>query len=66
MPIIEVTLSEGREPDRLRVLIHALSEAAERALDVPLSSVRVIVREIPRSHFAAGDVTLEERVSQER
>lgn len=61
MPIIETTLSEGRSPEAIRSLIHELSTAAARALDAPLSSVRVIVREVPRTHFAAADVTLAER-----
>ncbi|MFC4948673.1 tautomerase family protein [Pseudonocardia sp. GCM10023141] len=61
MPIIEVTLAEGRTPAQLRALIHALTDAAHRALDAPVSAVRVILRETPRTHFAAGDVTLAER-----
>lgn len=61
MPIIEVTITEGRTPERIRSLIHALSAAAQGALDVPLTSVRVIVREVPLTHFAAADVTAAER-----
>lgn len=61
MPIIEVTLAEGRTPAQLRELIHELTAAAHRALDAPVASIRVILRETPPTHFAAGDVTLEER-----
>ncbi|MCE0765766.1 tautomerase family protein [Pseudonocardia kujensis] len=61
MPIIEVTLAEGRTPAQLRALIHELTEGARRALDAPIPSIRVILRETPPTHFAAGDVTLEER-----
>ncbi|MCO7191969.1 tautomerase family protein [Pseudonocardia sp. McavD-2-B] len=61
MPIIEVTLAEGRTPQQLRSLIHELTEAAQRAVDAPLRAVRVILREVPSTHFAAGDVTIEER-----
>ncbi|GLB63846.1 hypothetical protein NCCP2495_17250 [Dietzia sp. NCCP-2495] len=61
MPIIEATVSEGRSPEAIRSLIHELSAAAARALDAPLVSVRVIVREVPRTHFAAADVTIAER-----
>ncbi|NKQ52523.1 4-oxalocrotonate tautomerase [Amycolatopsis sp. K13G38] len=61
MPIIEVTLAEGRTPAQLRELIHQLTEAAHRAIDAPLPSIRVILRETPATHFAAGDVTLAER-----
>lgn len=61
MPIIEVTITEGRPPEKIRALIHELSVGAQRALDAPLASVRVIVREVPPTHFAAADVTIAER-----
>ena len=61
MPIIEVTLVEGREPHRLRDLITRLTDAAVEAVDAPRESVRVILREVPPTHFAAGDVTIAER-----
>lgn len=61
MPIIEVTIAEGRTPAQLRELIHELTAGAHRALGAPASAVRVILREIPATHFAAGDVTLDER-----
>lgn len=61
MPIIEVTLIEGRPPERLRDLITRLTDAAVEAVDAPRESVRVILREVPATHFAAGDVTVAER-----
>jgi 4-oxalocrotonate tautomerase len=61
MPIIEVTLIEGRRPEQLRDLITRLTDAAAMAVDAPRDSVRVILREVPATHFAAGDVTVAER-----
>jgi len=61
MPIIEVTIAEGRSPEELRQLIHELTHAAHRAVGTPVANVRVILRETPKTHFAAGDVTLAER-----
>ncbi|ANS24942.1 hypothetical protein R1CP_00920 [Rhodococcus opacus] len=61
MPIIEVTIAEGRSPEELRLLIHELTHAAHRAVGTPVANVRVILRETPKTHFAAGDVTLAER-----
>ena len=63
MPIIEVTLVEGREPSQLRDLVTRLTDAAVEAVDAPRESVRVILREVPPTHFAAGDVTIAERRS---
>jgi len=63
MPFIEVTLVEGHTPDRLRALISALTDAASDSLEAPRDSVRVVLREVPATHFAAGGVTIAERSS---
>lgn len=65
MPIIDVSLIEGRTPEVLRALIHELHAAAVRALDEPPAAVRVILREVPATHWAAADVTVAERPSRE-
>lgn len=61
MPLVEVTIVEGRPAERVRTLIHEVHAAVVRALDAPPGGVRVIVREVPAAHWAAGDVTLAER-----
>jgi 4-oxalocrotonate tautomerase len=61
MPLIEVTLVEGRSAEQLRALIAGLTRAAAQAVDAPVESVRVVVREVPATHWAAGDVTIAER-----
>jgi 4-oxalocrotonate tautomerase len=66
MPMIEVTLVEGRTPEQLRALIHGLTAAAAEAVGAPLESIRVVVREVPATHWAAGDRTIAERAIAER
>lgn len=61
MPLVEVTLAEGRTPEQIRSLIHELHEAVIRAVAAPPENVRVIVREVAATHWAAGDVTIDER-----
>lgn len=63
MPLVQVTLVAGRTPEQLRNLIHELHEAVVRSLDAPPDRVRVIVQEVPASHWAAGDQTVAERGS---
>jgi 4-oxalocrotonate tautomerase len=60
MPFVEITLTEGRSPDQLRTLITRLTDATETSLDAPRDTIRVVVREVPPTHYAAGDVTLAE------
>ena len=61
MPFVEITLVEGRPPEKLRALIHEVHEAVVRAVDAPPQNVRVVLREVPATHWAAGDVTIAER-----
>jgi len=61
MPIIEITLAHGRSPDRIRALITAVTDAVCESIEAPKASVRVLIRELPKTHWAAGDVTLAER-----
>jgi 4-oxalocrotonate tautomerase len=65
MPFIEVTLVEGRSPEQLRALISGLTQAASDAVGAPVGNVRVVIREVPATHWAAGDVTIAERATRE-
>lgn len=61
MPLVDVTITEGRDPAQLRELIAQLHRAVESSLGANPQSIRVIVREVPRSLWAAGGQTLAER-----
>jgi 4-oxalocrotonate tautomerase len=63
MPFIEVTLVEGRTPEQLRALVSGLTRAAVEAVGAPIGNVRVVIREVPSTHWAAGDVTIAERTA---
>ena len=60
MPLIEVTLAEGRSPEQIRSMMHEVHEAVLRTVNTRPEHIRVIVREVPRAHWATGDVTLTE------
>lgn len=60
MPLVDVTLTEGRDPAQVRELIHALHDAVHRTAGARPEHIRVIVREVPRTHWATGDVTVAE------
>ncbi|WP_234380045.1 2-hydroxymuconate tautomerase [Streptomyces sp. CMB-StM0423] len=66
MPLVEVTLVEGRSPSQLRALIGEVTRAVARTADAPPEAVRVIVREVPASHWAAGDVTIQEQQEKQQ
>lgn len=57
MPLIQVTLIEGRPPDRLQTLIAELTGTVARVLGTPETSVRVILLEVPATHWGVGGVS---------
>lgn len=61
MPLVEVSVGAGRSRAQLRTLIASVHEAVKAALDVPDQNVRVIIREVPRDLWSAGNETLAER-----
>lgn len=65
MPLVEVTLAQGRSGDQVRTLIHEVHEAVLRTVNTRSEHIRVIVREVPRSHWATGDLTLSEMDAQQ-
>lgn len=61
MPVVQITLTEGRSPATIRTMISKVTDALVEAEVAPKPNIRVLVTEIPREHFAAGDVTIAER-----
>ena len=61
MPFVDVTLAEGRTPEQLRELVSALTRAVHESVGAPIESIRVVLREVPTTHWAAGDVTIAEK-----
>jgi 4-oxalocrotonate tautomerase len=54
MPIVEITLIEGRT-DEAKIRLHAkVAEAIHEAIDAPKESIRIIIREVPPVHFSVA------------
>jgi len=59
MPIMVVHMMEGRSDEQKERLIEKLTDAAVEALDAPRQSVRIMLQEMPKTHFGVGGVTAE-------
>ena len=65
MPMAFVSIREGRPPETIRTMISAVTAAIAESLGAPPSSIRVVVTEVPMTHWATGDVTLAEKQEQD-
>ena len=66
MPHVEIAIGAGRSPEQLRNLMHEVHLAVLRAVDTAPENVRVVIREVPRDHWATGDLTLTEMDAAKR
>ena len=60
MPIVQITLVEGRSDEAVQRCVKAVARAMHETLGAPLPTVRVFVNQIPPQHFAIGDRTRQE------
>jgi 4-oxalocrotonate tautomerase len=65
VPMAFVSIREGRPPENIRKMISAVTAAIAESLDAPPASIRVVVTEVPLTHWATGDVTLAEKQQQD-
>jgi 4-oxalocrotonate tautomerase len=56
MPLVQVTLVEGRSIEEKTALIRGLTDTAVTTLGAPRESVRVILQEVPAAHWGVGGV----------
>ncbi|WP_018180645.1 tautomerase family protein [Jongsikchunia kroppenstedtii] len=65
MPLVEITLAQKRTPEEIRSLLRQVHEAVKSALSVPDEKIRVVIREVPSTHWSSGGVTIAEREAQQ-
>jgi 4-oxalocrotonate tautomerase len=61
MPIATIHIVEGRDMEKKRRLIAAVSEAIAISLDAPPASIRVLIQEVPAELWGVGQQTVAER-----
>lgn len=56
MPIIQVQMMEGRPKEKVAELIRNVTNTVSETLDTPKENIRVLVTEIPKTHWGkAGE-----------
>ena len=60
MPLIQVNIMEGRPPEKVKQLIENITDTVSETLDAPKQNVRVLVTEMPKTHWGIAGVPASE------
>ncbi|MCB1337543.1 MAG: 2-hydroxymuconate tautomerase family protein [Maritimibacter sp.] len=58
MPLVEITIMEGRTREQKRAMMAEVTDAIVRTLDAPRDIIRICIREIPAEHWAIAGVSV--------
>ena len=61
MPLIQVNMLEGRPPEKVKELIKNITDTVSETLGAPKQSVRVLVTEMPKTHWGIAGVPASEK-----
>lgn len=61
MPIVQITMAEGRTPEQKRAVAEKVTEVLVRELNTPADSVTVFIYELEKDHIAKGGILLSEK-----
>jgi 4-oxalocrotonate tautomerase len=61
MPIVNISLIEGRDPAAVSACVKAVARTIHETLGAPLNSIRVIATEVRAEYWSVGDETKAEQ-----
>jgi 4-oxalocrotonate tautomerase len=65
MPLIQVSMAEGRSTAQKKALLEAITAAVHDSIGAPVESIRVWVHEFPPTDYIAGGEVLADRRARE-
>ena len=58
MPIVQISMIQGRTAEKKEELIKKVTDAIVDALRIPKDRVRIVLNEVPKENLAYGGVPL--------
>ncbi len=58
MPIVQISLIEGRTAEKKEQLIKKVTDAITEVLQIPADRVRIVLNEVPKENIGYGGVPL--------
>lgn len=66
MPLVQMHILEGRSEEMKQRLIAEVTAAVSRSLGAPQESIRILLYELPKTHWAVGGKSMAAREALER
>lgn len=60
MPFIQVSIIEGRSKEKIAEVIENITKTVSETLDAPVENIRVLVTEIPKTHWGKAGKPISE------
>ncbi len=61
MPLVQVSMADGRTPEQKRALLDGITKVVQDALGASLDSIRVWIVEFPATDYMAGGELLADK-----
>ncbi|MBA4493561.1 4-oxalocrotonate tautomerase [Paenactinomyces guangxiensis] len=61
MPIVNIQILQGRPEEKVKEVISNVTEVICTTLDVPEETVRVLVSEVPTTHWGIGGTPVSDK-----
>ena len=58
MPIVQISLVQGRTPEKKEQLIKKVTEAIVEVLQIPEERVHIVLNDVPKENIGRGGVPL--------
>ncbi|MFJ7826965.1 4-oxalocrotonate tautomerase [Psychrobacillus sp. NPDC096623] len=60
MPLVNIQIIEGRSQEMINDLMKNVTDTVSESLDAPKKNIRVIVTEVPKTHWAIGGTSVKD------
>jgi 4-oxalocrotonate tautomerase len=61
MPIVNIQIMQGRSEEQVASLIARVTDVISEELDSPKERIRVIVTEVPKTHWGIAGITVSDQ-----
>lgn len=66
MPFIQIMIAEGRGPEKVEQLISEVTATVSKTLDAPKENVRVLITEVPKTHWGIAGQSISKRKEESK